>query len=96
MLLQALTLQVIGSGRQGRQREVGSGGFAEPEAKLRLEEHEPHARLIQPGELASDNKARCNQGLEGVNVARVPGKSRFLPGETCYPANQVSLVGMSD
>jgi hypothetical protein len=46
-----------------------------------LEEHEPHARLIQSGELASDNKAQCNQGLDGVNVARVQRKSTFLPGE---------------
>ena len=76
------------SGRQGRHREVGSGRYAEPEANLRLEEHEPYARLVQPGELARDNEARCDQGLGGVNVARVQGKSTFLPGETCYPADK--------
>jgi len=34
-----------------------------PEAKLRSEEHESHTRPGQPGELASNSEARCNQGL---------------------------------
>jgi hypothetical protein len=34
-----------------------------PEANLRFEEHESHTRPGQPGELASNSEARCNQGL---------------------------------
>ena len=55
-------MEVKDSKAQGRCREAGSGRFAEPEANLRLEEHEPNKRLYQSGELANDNKARSNQG----------------------------------
>ena len=62
--------------------------WRKPEAKLRLEEHEPYVRLDQSGELARDNEAQCDQGLVVVNATRMQEKSTFLPGETCRPANK--------
>ncbi len=54
------------SGRQGRHCEVRSGRCAEPKANLRAKAHELHVRLLQPGELARDNKAQCIQRLDGL------------------------------
>ena len=77
----------------GPPRPLGAGDMArKPEANLRLEEHEAHARLSKSGELAHNNEAQCDQGLGEVNATRVQGKSTFLPGETCCPAFRATLI----
>ena len=79
------------SRRQGRHREVGSGGSrrqtCEPMNKNRI------GGAAELGELARRSEARGYPKGGGVDAAVAQGRSTFLPGETCSGALGASRTG---
>ena len=68
------------SRRQGRHREVGSGGS--PRRDLGTEEHEPRMRRVGLGESATDDDARHCQEGQCVNAAGIRDIDRSYLGRS--------------
>ena len=66
--------------RQGRHREVGSGGSRR---QIRVPMNKNHMRPGVLGKAADNAEARSHQEWRRVYVAAIRGKLLFLSGEVC-------------